>query len=152
MNIKEELNTFFVGCFYSILKQEENSLEGITNGKLSLKEIHVIEAIKKTMNKGDNTHNGVAKMLDITPGSLTVAVNVLEKKGYVAKKGNEKDKRVTHLELSSLGEYINSCHDKYHEEMIAAVVKITNIDEQKILISSLKKLHEFFKGHSKIKL
>lgn len=142
--IKNELNTFFVDCFYSILRQEENSLEGITNGKLSLKEIHVIEAIKKTMKSGDNTHNGVARMLNITPGSLTVAVNVLERKGYVIKKGNEKDKRVTHLELSNLGEYINSCHDKYHEEMIEAVIKLTNTEEQKILITTLKKLKEFF--------
>lgn len=144
MNIKDELNAFFVECFYSILRQEENSLEKITNGKLSLKEIHVIEAISKAIKNGDNTHNSVARLLKITPGSLTVAINVLERKGYVIKKRNTKDKRITYLELSELGKYINSCHDKYHEEMIDAVTKVINEEEQKVLISSLRKLQAFF--------
>lgn len=145
-DIKNDLNEFFVDCFYTILRNEEQSLENISNGKLSLKEIHVIEAITKTKKRNENTHAGVARMLQITPGSLTVAVNVLERKGYVIKRRNEKDKRITYLELSELGEFINQHHEKYHDNMIEAVVRLTDENEQKVLTSALKKIAQYFKG------
>ncbi len=144
VKIRRELNTFFVDCFYAILRSEERSLESISNGKLSLKEIHVIEAVNKAVAINENTISGVAKILCVTVGTLTVAVNVLEKKGYVVKTRDQHDKRITYLTLTELGEYINESHEKFHKQMIDDVMHLTNEREQEILISSLKKLKNYF--------
>ncbi len=142
--IKRKLNTFFVDCFNAILRQEERVLEKISNSKLSLKEIHLLEAIDKMAQKKENTAGGVAKNLKITLGSLTVAVNVLEKKGYLVKLRDEKDKRLIFLKLTDLGRYVNSCHELYHENMINEVLEIIDEKEQEILVASLEKLQNYF--------
>lgn len=142
--IKEGFNAFFVGCFNTILLQEERALDKISNGKLSMKEIHLIEAINRTQQKNENTSSGVAKYLNITLGSLTVAVNVLEKKGYIIKTRDEKDKRIIYLTLTDLGRYVNSCHEVYHEKMISEVIVDLDKNEQTILLSALLKLKNYF--------
>lgn len=143
-DIQSGLNGFFVECFNAILRNEEKSLEQISNGKLSLKEIHLLEAIDRTKNRGENTSTGVAKHLGITLGSLTVAVNVLERKGFVVREREGRDKRLLFLSLTELGEYVNEYHKKYHEKMIDDVLETLDESEQKSLLSALVKLQNYF--------
>lgn len=143
-DIKSGLNVFFVECFNAISRQEEKSLEQISNGKLSLKEIHLLEAIDRTKERGENTSTGVAKHLGITLGSLTVAVNVLERKGLVLREREMRDKRLLFLSLTELGKYINDYHKKYHEKMIAEVLEKLDESEQEVLLSALVKLQNYF--------
>ena len=46
---------------------------------------------------GDNRSTAIAAALGITAGTLTSAVNLLEKKGYLLRRRDERDKRVVHL-------------------------------------------------------
>ena len=144
MVMRDELNTFFVGCFYSILGAEEKYLESITNGKVTLKEIHLIEAVFQSMETGENNFSTIAKKLKITLGTLTTAFAKLEKKGYLIKEQDKKDKRVFYVVPTRLAEFINLEHMKFHEKLIDSVTRILDTEEQQHLANALKHLKIFF--------
>ena len=139
-NKHEVLNEFMVDCFYSILRDEEQALESLSNGKLSLKEIHVIEAVFKTQKTNSNTFSNIANMLRVKLGTLTESFSKLEKKGYLTKEQDKIDKRVYYIVPTRLGEMINTEHTKWHQELIANVVKTIPEDDIPIFIDGMKNL------------
>jgi len=147
MAIKEELNTFFVKVFYTILDAEEKHLEMITKGKVTLKEIHLIEAVFLLKETNTNTFSSIARKLNITLGTLTTAYSKLHVKGYLTKVRDTRDKRVYYVEPTDLAKIINDDHTKFHEELIAGVAHTLNEKEQGDLLTALKKLTIFFKSY-----
>ena len=145
MTNKEKLNHFFVSCFYSILAAEEKVLESITNGKLTLKEIHVIEAVFRTKATGGNTFTNIANTLRVTLGTLTTAFLKLEQKGYLTKEQDKNDKRVYYIEPTRLAELINDEHAVFHERMIEGVLTLIPEKEVEHLVGALQLLDEFFR-------
>ena len=137
----KKLNDFFVDCFYTILRQEEISMENYSGGNLSISEVHLIDAIAKSAE--NNAANSVSRHLKITPGSLTVAVNTLIAKGYAERKKDEKDKRVARLYLTEKGQRISELHAKFHENMVSGIIQTIDGSECKVLISALGKINQF---------
>ena len=87
----EVLNQFLVEVFGQILKAEAACLAG---KDLSLRELHLIDAVCRAVDQGgDNRSTAIAAALGITAGTLTSAVNLLEKKGYLLRRRDERDKR-----------------------------------------------------------
>ena len=144
MDFRDELNTFFVDCFYSILSAEEKNLEAVTNGAVTLKEIHLIEAVFQSKQSGENNFSTIAKKLKVTPGTLATAFAKLEKKGYLVKEQDKKDKRIFYVNPTRLAEFINNEHTKFHEKLIEGVSCALSDEEQHNLAHSLKHLKQFF--------
>lgn len=142
--LKDQLNTFFVSVFYSILNAEERSLEAMSNGKVTLKEIHLIEAVYKCMEKGENNFSSIAQKMKITLGTLTTAYAKLEKKGYLTKERDKKDKRVYWIYPTHIAELINMEHTKWHERLVESIASALTQEEQLNLVATLKILGEFF--------
>jgi len=141
---KEELNNFFVSCFNAILRSEERALETLTHGKLTVKEIHFIEAVFKTQAVGENCFSTIAKYLGVTVGTLTTSYNKLAAKGLFYKEQDKDDKRIFYILPTPLAKMIYNEHLAFHERMIDRVVKHLSDEEMKTLTESLKKLDEFF--------
>ena len=81
----EVLNQFLVEVFGQILKAEAACLAG---KDLSLRELHLIDAVCRAVDQGgDNRSTAIAAALGITAGTLTSAVNLLEKKGTCSAAG-----------------------------------------------------------------
>ena len=76
----EIINRLLVETFNDILTIEEKSLREGAFNNVSITEVHTVKAIglhtKKTISE-------VARELNITVGTLTVAINNLVKKGFV---------------------------------------------------------------------
>ncbi|WP_373867048.1 MarR family winged helix-turn-helix transcriptional regulator [Thermobrachium celere] len=125
---------------------EQQALRSKDFNDLSITEIHTIEAIGMY---GDKTMSEVAEKLNITVGTLTVAVNNLEKKGYVERRRSEEDRRIVYVHLTNKGKLAYRMHEKFHSAMINEVVEGLTDEEEKILISSLEKLNNFFKQRLK---
>ena len=89
----EKVNKYLVTVFNDILTIEESELQKSQFDDLSIKEMHTIEAIGL---HNERTSSEVAKRLSITVGTLTVAINNLEKKGYVERVRSEKDRRIVY--------------------------------------------------------
>ncbi|MDE6841645.1 MAG: MarR family transcriptional regulator, partial [Oscillospiraceae bacterium] len=84
---QEQLNYFFVHVFNQILIWEEQALGGTGTQDLSVKELHVLEAVNDLTAEGRNTMTQTAEALAIRVSSLTAAVNTLVRKGYLERGG-----------------------------------------------------------------
>lgn len=144
----KQLNTLLVDTFKSILKVEELSLKNKGLDDLSISEMHLLETIGKNKENG-RTVKEIAKELNITPPSVTIAINKLEKKGYVQKIKGSIDGRMVFVMLTRLGRKIDSVHRYFHEQMIRSVGKELTNNEKEIFMKGLKGLNNFFNNRAK---
>lgn len=144
MKSREELNRFFVSCFNSILRAEERSLESISNGKLTIKEIHFIEAVFKAQAVGENCFSTIANFLGVTTGTLTTSFLRLERKGYLKKEQDKLDKRIYFIVPTRLAEMVNREHTAFHEKIVDEVMCMIPENEMDTLLDTLKILNDFF--------
>lgn len=143
---EEVLNNFFVDTFNNILQAEEKALLGSGENNLSITEFHVIEKVYIKQKENQNSMKEIALSLNITQGSLTVSLNVLEKKGYIQKIKDSTDKRITLVFLTEKGELINQKHMDFHKKMIDAIIKDMNENELVNFIKSIELVSDYFKN------
>ena len=138
---REIINELLVEIFNRILAIEGQNLKdkGI---KLSMSEVHVIEAIK---NADEPTMSNVAKKLGITIGSLTTSINTLYQKGYVTRERDSEDRRKVVVGLLPKAHDVLFEHDAFHKEMIDSVFLDLELEKDELLIESLEKLSSYFK-------
>jgi len=141
-NTVSVLNELFVNTFNDILSIEQKALQSGTFKDLSVTEIHTIEAIGMYDTK---TMSEVAGILGITVGTLTTAINHLVKKEYVIRKKSEEDRRVVQISLTRKGKLAYRVHEKFHADMVRAIIEELTPEEEEVLIKSLDKLNCFFK-------
>ena len=139
------LNEILVEMYHNILKMEEQALKNKGNLHLSINEMHLIECVGKGAEKG-LTISEIALALDITRPSATVAVNKLEKKGYLKKQSCENDGRVVRVFLTRRGKVIDSYHRFYHTNMIKEISGDFNEEEKTCLLRAVGKLNDYFKN------
>lgn len=137
-----ELNYFLVKVFQTILRIEEKTLTNLGAKELSMREIHIIEAVSEA--EDQNNISAVAETLGVTVGTLTVAVNTLEKKGYIVRLRDEKDKRKVRLSLTEKAYEINELHRCFHHEMVEAVLDFLSPEEAQLLLKSLLRITVYF--------
>ncbi|HCW03434.1 MAG TPA: MarR family transcriptional regulator [Clostridium sp.] len=136
------LNELLVDLFNDILQIEQNSLKQGKLNDLSVTEIHTIDAIGMYEPR---SMSEVAADLRITVGTLTTAINKLIKKGYVERQRIEEDRRVVLIKLTKKGKLAYRVHEKFHKDMIMATIEGLSQEEEKILISAMDRLNNFFK-------
>ena len=140
----KHLNELFVDTFRSILKVEEEMLRGSTAMDLTINEMHLIESVGKCRDEG-RTISSIAEDIGITLPSVTVAINKLQKKGYVEKIRGKADSRTVFVKLTKSGKRIDAAHRYFHENMVRSVVSQMNEEEKKALFKGVVKLNSFFK-------
>lgn len=145
MDIISTLNEMLVKLFRNITVIEERDICTGEYKDVTTNDMHVIEAIG--MGEAKNM-TSVARSLDVTTGTLTIAVNNLVKKGYVDRARSEEDRRVVLISLSEKGKRAYLHHRDFHDRMINAVVEELTEEEQRVLEKTLAKLNRFFKGGS----
>ena len=141
MDIISTLNEMLVKLFRSINVIEERAVRTGEYQDVTANDMHVIEAIGTEEAKNMTS---VARALDVTTGTLTIAVNSLVKKGYVDRVRSEEDRRVVLISLSEKGRRAYLHHRKFHDEMIGVIVEELTEEEQQVLEKALRKLNQFF--------
>ena len=141
MNSYETLNKLLVKLFNDIMTIEEKALIVDSFKEISITDMHIIEAIGIEEPKNMSS---VAKKLNITVGTLTIAINNLLKKGYVNRVRSEKDRRVVLISLTSKGKKAFIHHAKFHKEMIDETIKNLNKDELDVFIKAIDNINTYF--------
>jgi DNA-binding MarR family transcriptional regulator len=144
-NSRPALNHFLVDVFNEILKTEEACVADSGFSDLSLREMHVIEAVSALAETNGNSAAEVASALRITAGSLTTAVSLLERKGYLTRLRDEKDKRIVRIVPTDSGRAADRAHKTFHEEMVDYVLTALSPEEAALFVRSLKSVSDFFK-------
>ncbi|MCI9163554.1 MAG: MarR family transcriptional regulator [Lachnospiraceae bacterium] len=105
-------------------------------------DMHVIEAVGLGEPKN---MSAIAKLLSVTVGTLTIAMNSLVKKGYVNRERGKEDRRVVYISLSEKGERAYRHHEDFHRHMIDEILKDLTEEETEALVRSLTKLDQWFR-------
>ena len=142
MNINSTLNDVLVRLFRNVNVIEERAMRTEEYKDVTTNDMHVIEAIGM---EGAKNMTSVARSLEVTTGTLTIAINSLVKKGYVDRVRSEEDRRVVLISLSDKGKRAYLHHRRFHERMIESVVEELTEEEQRILEKALAKLYHFFR-------
>ena len=144
MNHYEAINDVLVNLFNEILDLEERALITPEYKNISVNDMHIIDAVGIREQKNMST---VAKALNVTVGTLTIAVNNLVKKGYIQRMRSQEDRRVVLISLTETGEKAYHHHKDFHEKMVLAALKGLNVEETEALTTALTKLQEFFRNY-----
>ena len=142
MSIHVTLNEVLVRLFRNINSIEEQVIRKNEYQSMTTNDMHVIEAIG--IHEPRNM-TAVARALMVTTGTLTISVNSLVKKGYVERTRSEEDKRVVLVSLTEKGREAYRNHEKFHEDMVAAITEELTEEEQVILERALSRLNHFFR-------
>lgn len=142
---REDLNRFLVEVFNEILTTEELSLAQ-ESGDLSLRELHLIEEVCRAVDLGrDNRSTAIAAAQRITAGTLTIAVNQLEKKGYLERRRDDKDKRVVRIFPTEKARRAEESHARFHEELVSHILEALSPEESIVFRRALGSVAEFFR-------
>ena len=120
MDTYAALNDVLVNLFRDIMELEEQAIITQEYQDITNNDMHVIEAIGVGEPKNMST---IAKLLSVTVGTLTIAMNSLVKKGYVIRERGKEDRRVVYISLSEKGLRAYRHHEEFHRQMIEAVLE-----------------------------
>ena len=146
MDNYETLNEVLVRLFRDIMDIEQTAIINQEFKDITNNDMHVIEAIGIGAPKNMSS---IAKELSVTVGTLTIAMNILVKKGYVVRRRGDADRRVVYISLSDRGRSAYEHHARFHREMIQSVMEELEPGELETLIRALTKLNDWFRGWKK---
>ncbi len=139
------INHVLVSLVNEIWKLEGEAIITKEFKDITNNDMHVIEAV----GLGDGCNmSSIAKKLNITVGTLTIAMNNLVNKKYVERRRSEKDRRVVLVKLTDRGVAAYKHHEDYHRQMIEAILKKLDKAELPVLMKMLEAVTEFFKGYN----
>ena len=140
-NIKEKIMNHLIFTLNDILKIEENNPMGRPDD-LSLKEIHVIEAAAR--GGGPARASDVAAALRVSPGTLTSAVDLLEKKGYLTRSRDINDKRGVRISLTEAGEAAREKRLAFRSELAAEIISVVGSEDARSINRSFEAARAFY--------
>ncbi|NLK74502.1 MAG: MarR family transcriptional regulator [Clostridiales bacterium] len=137
-----EINDLLVEIYDDVIRIEEYSIKQGVFSDISITEIHTIEAVGLY---GSKTMSEIAAQLEITMGTLTTAVDKLIKKGYLERSRSEVDRRIVNVSLTKRGKLAYRIHEKFHMDMVKAVMEDMTEAEEEVLLTALRKLNKHLK-------
>lgn len=146
MSGKMHMSDLLVRVFNQILAWEENNFKSHEFDDLTLRELHVLEAVFGLKENDSNRMSEIAKYLSITPGSLTTSVNALVKKGYLMRRSKAGDRRVVIIVPTQKAVAVNNIHSNLRAQMIDEILAAAELgnSEMEFLYGMIEKLNLYF--------
>lgn len=141
MKYQQKVNELLVRLFANILYIEEKCLKRGEFSDLTISEMHLIDNIGVDR---ERTMSDTAKVLRITSGTLTTAVDNLIKKGYVERNRSDEDRRVVYIKLTEKGRLAYLDHEEFHKDLVTSALYQLSSDEEELLTKVLSNIDVFF--------
>jgi MarR family 2-MHQ and catechol resistance regulon transcriptional repressor len=125
---------------------EKFDRESIAQTGLNLSDFTILEAL---LHKGPLPINTIGKKVLLTSGSMTAAVNRLEKRGLVKRVKDSSDGRFFYVHLTKKGKKTIEEAYSEHERRLEKIAAVLSSRERKELLRILKKLGRFAQSHHK---
>jgi MarR family 2-MHQ and catechol resistance regulon transcriptional repressor len=114
-----------------------HAADSIEQTELGDSDFRVLEAL---LHKGPLPVNTIGPKVWLTPGSISVAVDRLVRKGLVTRNGQTDDRRVRRVELTAKGRALIASGFREHAAAMEAAVSVLSKNERLTLLRLLKKL------------
>ena len=135
------LNELLVNLFHNVMDAEAKAVITEEFKDITYNDMHIIEAVGIDEPRNMKT---VAKLMSVTTGTLTKAMDALCEKGYVVRERSTKDKRVIKLRLTDKGKSAYYHHEQFHRQMIKNIASEMSEQETEVLIYALAKMVDYF--------
>jgi DNA-binding MarR family transcriptional regulator len=86
------------------------------------------------------TLNGLAKHMGVTPGTMSLTIDRLERKGYVVRLRDAADRRRVHLRLTTAGVRVREASSVLDPPLVEALVARLSADDRDAAIRGLELL------------
>ena len=137
---EKHVNQVMLDIFDRILVTEEKALSRGYFHDLSVAEMHTLEGIGLYSSR---TMSETASTLEVTTGTLTVAIDRLVRKGYVERHRDLNDRRVVRIQLTRKGKLAFRMHNKYHTLLVDRIVSPLNDEQKQVLLDTLTGIYDF---------
>src|SRR5205809_2347073 len=127
----------FMKAFQALFPHAE---ESIKRTELGDSDFRVLEVL---LHKGPLPVNTIGPKVWLTPGSISVAVDRLVKKGLVARKERTNDRRVRQVELTAKGRALITRGFREHAAAMENSMRVLSKKERLTLQQLLKKLGKY---------
>ena len=135
---RERLNRFLTELVERIQWAEAGFL---SQANLSPQEVRLLETVCQAVDGGlDNRSTAIAAARRVTAGTLTSAVKLLEKKGYLTRRRDERDRRVVRLLPTELGRKASEGYAAFRKKWMENAIACLTEDEAAGLIRTVDKL------------
>jgi MarR family transcriptional regulator, 2-MHQ and catechol-resistance regulon repressor len=124
----------FMKAFQALLPHAAGSIKRTELGDSDFRVLEVL------LNKGPLPVNTIGPKVWLTPGSISVAVDRLVKKGLVARKEHAGDRRVRQVELTAKGRALITRGFREHAAAMEIAARVLSKKERLTLQRLLKKL------------
>jgi len=124
----------FMKAFQALLPHAAQSIEQTELGDSDFRVLEVL------LHKGPLPVNTIGPKVWLTPGSISVAVDRLVKKGLVSRKDHPDDRRVRRVELTPKGRALITQGFGEHAAAMEDVADVLSKNERLTLLRLLKKL------------
>lgn len=121
----QHLSKLIVEFFEKLASWEDSVVRG---SGLTTAQAHTVEIVGHS---GPIKMKHLAEKIGVTTGTLTVAVDRLEKKGLLKRKPHQTDRRSYLIELTRAGEEVFAEHHNFHIQMTQEIVAGLSPEEQK---------------------
>ena len=137
---RERLNRFLTELVERIQWAEAGFL---SQANLSPQEVRLLETVCQAVDGGlDNRSTAIAAARRVTAGTLTSAVKLLEKKGYLTRRRDEQDRRVVRLTPTELGRKASERYTAFRKKLTESAIACLSEDEAAGLIRTVDKLSQ----------
>ena len=140
-----ELNQLLVCTYRDVGKLEEGMLHSVSGMEVSIGELHLLEVVGESKDKGVLICE-LAQRMELTPPTVTVAINKLASKGYVLKTRSTVDKRSVIVTLTRMGKKVNAAHRYFHQQMVRNIEKLLSPGEREGMLHGMQTLNRFFRN------
>ena len=137
-NLDELLEEMLLKGYSKVISSEEKILKSLDG--LGLKEFNTLDAIWELTKNKNNTSNNLAKVLGVTPGTITTNLDRLCEKGLVFKQKNDMDKRLVFVSLTPLGVAVRKKRENAHKKILNQAIGRLSDAENVALTSLVNKL------------
>src|SRR4051812_35475231 len=97
-------------------------------------------ALEVLLHKGPTPVNEIGRMVRLTSGSITTAIDRLERKGMVERRNDPGDRRARVVHLTAAGKKLIACAFADHEAAMEAATSGLTAGEKGAAVELLKKL------------
>jgi MarR family 2-MHQ and catechol resistance regulon transcriptional repressor len=111
--------------------------QSIANAGLCLTDFAALEAL---LHKGPLTISEIQDKVLLASGSMTAAIDRLEKLGLVVRKSTVRDRRARIVQLTPEGKRLAAACFEKHERDLEALMSVLSSQEKQQIYESLKKL------------
>ena len=137
---EKKVNQLMLEIFDHILVTEGKALSRGNFSDLSVAEMHTLEGIGLYESR---TMSETAATLEITTGTLTVAIDRLCRKGYVERRRDQHDRRVVRIRLTRKGKLAYRMHNKFHTLLVDRLTDPLDEQQKQMLLNTLDQIARF---------